>query len=66
VVLEMRGAGHARSPRGIHFLDGDCHGRALGDSVGVNAWTKAQSYVQGTAAGLDLDAEDCAQQRNGL
>jgi Domain of unknown function (DUF6851)/VCPO second helical-bundle domain len=44
-------AGRSRRQGGIHFLDGDYHGRALGDSVGANAWAKAQSYVQGTAAG---------------
>ena len=42
-------AGRSRRQGGIHFPDGDFHGRALGTSVGQNAWTKAQSYFNGTA-----------------
>ena len=44
-------AGRSRRQGGIHFLDGDYHGRALGTSVGQNAWTKAQTYFDGTAGG---------------
>jgi hypothetical protein len=44
-------AGRSRRQGGIHFLDGDYQGRALGISVGQNAWTKAQTYWGGTAGG---------------
>ena len=44
-------AGRSRRQGGIHFLDGDYNGRALGTSVGQNAWTKAQTYFNGTAGG---------------
>jgi hypothetical protein len=44
-------AGRSRRQGGIHFLDGDFQGRALGTSVGQNAWTKAQTYFNGTAGG---------------
>jgi hypothetical protein len=42
-------AGRSRRQGGIHFPDGDFHGRALGTSVGQNAWAKAQTYFNGTA-----------------
>jgi hypothetical protein len=44
-------AGRSRRQGGIHFLDGDYNGRALGTSVGQNALTKAQTYFDGTAGG---------------
>jgi hypothetical protein len=44
-------AGRSRRQGGIHFLDGDYNGRALGTSVGQNVWTKAQTYFNGTAGG---------------
>ena len=44
-------AGVSRRQGGIHFPDGDLHGRALGASVGQNAWQKAQTYITGTATG---------------
>jgi hypothetical protein len=42
-------AGRSRRQGGIHFLDGDHQGRQLGTSVGQQAWTKAQTYFNGTA-----------------
>jgi hypothetical protein len=42
-------AGVSRRQGGIHFPDADLHGRALGASVGQNAWNKAQTYFNGTA-----------------
>jgi hypothetical protein len=47
----MAEAGMSRRQGGIHFPDADLHGRALGASVGQNAWQKAQTYFDGTAAG---------------
>jgi uncharacterized protein DUF6851/vanadium-dependent haloperoxidase-like protein len=44
-------AGRSRRQGGIHFPDGDFNGRALGTSVGQNAWNKAQSFFNGTAGG---------------
>jgi hypothetical protein len=32
-----------------HFETGDLHGRGLGKMIGINAWNKAQTYVDGTA-----------------
>ena len=40
-------AGMSRRYGGIHFPDGDLQGRALGTSVGQNAWTKAQNVLRG-------------------
>jgi hypothetical protein len=40
-------AGMSRRWGGIHFYSGDYHGRMLGKSVGSNAWSRAQSYLQG-------------------
>jgi len=40
-------AGMSRRYGGIHFYSGDTHGRMLGKMVGSNAWSKAQSYIQG-------------------
>ena len=40
-------AGMSRRFGGIHFPDADLHGRALGGSVGQNAWDKAQTYFAG-------------------
>jgi hypothetical protein len=42
-------AGMSRRYGGIHFYSGDYHGRMLGKSVGSNAWSKAQAYLQGYA-----------------
>lgn len=44
-------AGRSRRQGGIHFPDGDLNGRALGTSVGRNAWAKATTYFNGTANG---------------
>jgi hypothetical protein len=44
-------AGVSRRQGGIHFPDADLHGRQLGAAVGQNAWQKAQTYFNGTAAG---------------
>jgi hypothetical protein len=44
-------AGMSRRFGGIHFPDADNNGRALGASVGQNAWAKAQTYFNGTAGG---------------
>jgi hypothetical protein len=43
-------AGWSRRWGGIHFKTGDEHGRGMGKVVGYNAWTRAQSYFDGTAA----------------
>jgi hypothetical protein len=42
-------AGNSRRQGGIHFLDADLGGPALGDAVGANAWTKALSLFRGDA-----------------
>lgn len=42
-------AGRSRRQGGIHFPDGDLNGRAVGTLVGQNAWTRAQTYFNGTA-----------------
>jgi hypothetical protein len=44
-------AGFSRRVGGIHLKSGDIHGRGLGRSVGVGAWSKARTYFNGTAAG---------------
>jgi hypothetical protein len=44
-------AGLSRRLGGIHFPDADYHGRQLGGSVGQQAWTKAQTFFNGTAGG---------------
>ncbi len=43
-------AGMSRRYGGIHFKAADLAGRALGRAVASKAWTKAQSYFDGTAA----------------
>ena len=43
-------AGRSRRYGGIHFRVGDVDGRELGRRVGANAWAKASSYFDGTAA----------------
>ncbi|MDQ6734969.1 MAG: vanadium-dependent haloperoxidase [Nitrospirota bacterium] len=40
-------AGISRRYGGIHFVDGDLQGRLVGRRVGVQAWRKAQSYIEG-------------------
>jgi hypothetical protein len=40
-------AGISRRYGGIHFQAGDLVGRAIGDLVGVQAWTRAQAYFNG-------------------
>jgi hypothetical protein len=32
---------------GIHFLEGDVRGRAMGRKIGCAVWQKAQSYIGG-------------------
>ena len=44
--IEPRTAGQSRRYGGIHFPSGDLHGRSLGDAVGGDAWTKAQTYIR--------------------
>jgi hypothetical protein len=39
-------AGQSRRYGGIHFPSGDLHGCGLGDAVGGDAWTRAQSYIR--------------------
>jgi hypothetical protein len=41
-------AGISRRYGGIHFKSGDMQGRSLGNMVGQNVWSKAQSYFRGT------------------
>jgi hypothetical protein len=42
-------AGLSRRYGGIHFDQGDYDGRTLGHDIGVNTWTKAKTYFNGTA-----------------
>ena len=42
-------AGMSRRWGGIHFRDGDLTGRATGRIVGAKAWTKAQTFFDGSA-----------------
>jgi hypothetical protein len=42
-------AGLSRRYGGIHFEDGDLRGRAMGREIGSMVWSKALSYVYGTA-----------------
>ena len=44
-------AGMSRRFGGIHYPSGDMHGRDLGDAVGSDAWTKAQSYIRPFSTG---------------
>jgi hypothetical protein len=44
-------AGMSRRYGGIHFPDGDLHGRDLGASAGQLAYAKAQTYFNGSAGG---------------
>jgi hypothetical protein len=41
----------SRRDGGIHFEPGDLNGRFLGSHIGSQAWAKAQTYCNGTAAG---------------
>ena len=41
-------AGMSRRYGGIHFQQADEDGRALGQQVATQAWTKAQAYINGT------------------
>jgi hypothetical protein len=41
-------AGMSRRYGGIHFKSGDMQGRSLGNMVGQNVWSRAQSYFRGT------------------
>jgi hypothetical protein len=43
-------AGKSRQYGGIHFEDGDNHAREAGAKVGKQAWAKALTYFNGTAA----------------
>jgi Domain of unknown function (DUF6851)/VCPO second helical-bundle domain len=42
-------AGMSRRWGGIHFQSGDMDGRTLGKVVGNDDWTKAQTFIDGTA-----------------
>jgi hypothetical protein len=44
-------AGESRQFGGIHFAEGDQHGRTLGTQIGKAVYQKAQTYFNGTAAG---------------
>jgi hypothetical protein len=44
-------SGLSREFGGIHFSDGDLHGRTLGTQIGQAVVKKAQTYFNGTAAG---------------
>ncbi len=44
-------AGLSRQYGGIHFRDGDLHGRSLGTRIGGAVFAKAQTYFNGTAEG---------------
>jgi uncharacterized protein DUF6851/vanadium-dependent haloperoxidase-like protein len=41
--------GMSRRYGGIHFEDGDLHGRALGGAIGKVTWATAQRYISGQA-----------------
>ena len=43
-------AGMSRRYGGIHFKEGDLQSRAMGRLVGAQAWAKARTYFEGTAA----------------
>ncbi|MEM9945139.1 MAG: DUF6851 domain-containing protein [Cyanobacteria bacterium P01_D01_bin.36] len=43
-------AGASRVYGGIHFNEGDINGRTLGNTVGTEAFIKAQSFIQGAQA----------------
>jgi len=43
-------AGLSRRYGGIHFEDGDLHGRVLGKAIGVRVWDKALTYFNGTTS----------------
>lgn len=42
-------AGISRRYGGIHFVEGDLDGRAMGRKIGAQAWDEAQEFVEGTA-----------------
>lgn len=42
-------AGRSRRYGGIHFKQGDLHGRTLGRQIGAKVWAKAWTYFNGTA-----------------
>ena len=42
-------AGNSRRQGGIHFPEADQNGQAVGAQVGANAYSKALSYIHGTA-----------------
>ncbi len=42
-------AGLSRRYGGIHFQQGDLDGRQVGQQVATQAWSKSQSYINGTA-----------------
>lgn len=44
-------AGLSREFGGIHFTEGDLHGRTLGKQIGQAVFQKARTYFNGTAAG---------------
>jgi hypothetical protein len=51
-------AGISRRYGGIHFEDGDLDGRKIGGRVGVQAWRKAQAYINGHLGGHNEDSEN--------
>ncbi|AFY83423.1 vanadium-dependent haloperoxidase [Oscillatoria acuminata] len=42
-------SGLSRIYGGIHFYEGDVHGRTLGRNVGESVWNRAQLFIQGIA-----------------
>jgi hypothetical protein len=44
-------SGLSREFGGIHFSEGDLHGRMIGTQIGQAVVQKAQTYFNGTAAG---------------
>ena len=53
-------AGQSRLYGGVHFADDNTIGQQVGRLVGLQAWSKAQTYFDGTAAGIVNDASSAA------
>jgi len=53
-------AGMSRRYGGIHFARADLAGRQLGRLVADHAWSKAQTYFDGTAAKRDFAEQNAA------
>jgi hypothetical protein len=46
-------AGLSRRLGGIHFVEGDFRGRAMGRKIGCTVWQKAQTYINGNPPPAD-------------